>query len=61
MKSISTYFRYVVIGLSIALQLKVSCRYEVVIIARDLPADVQSREFASPWAVSEIRVLWPQI
>lgn len=39
-----------VIGLSIALQLKVQGQYQVTILARDLPTDLQSREFASPWA-----------
>ncbi|UZJ51573.1 hypothetical protein CBS101457_000893 [Exobasidium rhododendri] len=41
---------YVVIGLSIALQLKVQGRYDITVLARELPSDTQSRRFASPWA-----------
>jgi aspartate oxidase len=41
-----------IIGLSIALQLKTQGEYQVTIIARDLPCDVDSVDFSSPWAVS---------
>ena len=41
---------FTVQGLSIATEL-VSRRYRVVILARDLPEDVESSGFASPWAV----------
>lgn len=41
-----------VIGLTVAHVLTEEAGFEVTIIARDMPEDLTSQAFASPWAVS---------
>lgn len=40
-----------VIGLTVAHVLSENPRYKVKVVARDLPGDLDSQGFASPWAV----------
>ena len=41
-----------VIGLTAAHVLSENARYKIKVVARELPEDLDSQEFASPWAVS---------
>ncbi len=41
-----------VIGLTVAHVLSKDARYKIKIVARDMPDDLDSQAFASPWAVS---------
>ena len=41
-----------VIGLTVAHVLSQNPRYKITVVARDMPDDLDSKEFASPWAVS---------
>ena len=41
-----------VIGLTVAHVLSKDERYKIKIVARDMPEDMDSQGFASPWAVS---------
>ena len=41
-----------VIGLTVAHVLSRDARYKIKIVARDMPEDLDSQAFASPWAVS---------
>ena len=40
-----------VIGLTAAHVLSEDARYKITVVARELPEDLDSQEFASPWAV----------
>lgn len=44
------YAPYIVLGLTSALELRKK-GYTVTVLARDLPSDLTSQSFASPWAV----------
>ena len=41
-----------VIGLTVAHVLSQNPRYKITVVARDMPDDLDSQAFASPWAVS---------
>jgi len=43
-----------VIGLTIAHVLTEDVGFKVTIVARDMPEDLSSQAFASPWAVSRL-------
>ena len=41
-----------VIGLTVAHVLSQNARFKITVVARDMPDDLDSQAFASPWAVS---------